>query len=244
MTMALWESLLSTQPNSANSKSSLLDKEGRARGRIIRLAHYIEARAFDLGGRWLVVAQKAVIEALTPHLPKHIKAIETAHFNALSGMNGWRDVRGIIIIGRTQPAPSAVEAMAEVLTRHLPELLAGDWYEKSPSVLNMHGAGEGPCVFSQKGKGGEIINGTDSHPDPIVEAIRWRTCEAKLIQTIGRGRGVNRTAQTPLQIDLMTNILLSFATDEAELFEDFEPTLCDLMAVRCVVNRPGFTGDL
>jgi hypothetical protein len=150
-------------------------------------------------------------------------------------MDGWRDVRGIIIIGRPQPAPSAIEAMAEVLTRHPPATIAGDWYEKFPGVLNMHGTGEGPEVFYQKGDAGEIINGTDRHPDPIVEAIRWRICEAELIQTIGRGRGVNRTAQTPLQIDLMTNILLSFATDEAELFEDFEPTLCNLMAVRGVV---------
>jgi putative DNA primase/helicase len=222
--------------DSANAKSSLLDREGGARGRIKRLAYYVEARAFELGGRSLVVAQQAVIKALTPHLPKHIKAIETAHFNALSGLDGWGDVRGIIIIGRTQPAPSAIEAMTEVLTGRPPEIIeGGGWYEKSTAALNMHGTGEGPAIFSQKGDGGEIIEGTDRHPDPIAEALRWSICEAELIQSIGRGRGVNRTASTPLQVDLLTNVPLPFAIDEAGLFQHFEPALFDLMAARGLV---------
>jgi putative DNA primase/helicase len=221
--------------DSANAKSSLLDGEGGARGRIKRLAHYAEERAFDLGGRLLVVAQKTVVEALTPHLPNHVKAIETAHFNALSGMDGWGDVRGIIIIGRTQPAPSAIEAMAEVLTGRPPEIIEGHWYEKSTAALNMNGTGEGPAIFSQKGDGGDIIGGTDRHPDPIAEALRWRICEAELIQSMGRGRGVNRTAKTPLQIDLLTNVPLPFAIDEAGPFKNFEPTPFDLMAARGLV---------
>jgi putative DNA primase/helicase len=222
--------------DSANAKSSLLDREGGARGRIKRLAYYVEARAFELGGRLLVVAQKAVVEALTPHLPKHIKAIETAHFNALSGLDGWGDVRCIIIIGRTQPAPSAIEAMAEVLTGRPPEIIeGGGWYEKSTAALNMNGTGEGPAIFSQKGDGGAIIGGTDRHPDPTAEALRWRICEAELIQSIGRGRGVNRTAETPLQIDLLTHIPLPCAIDEAGPFKNFEPTPFDLMAARGLV---------
>jgi putative DNA primase/helicase len=184
----------------------------------------------------LVVAQKTVIEALTPHLPKHIKAIETAHFNALSGMDGWADVRCIVIIGRTQPAPSAIEAMTEVLTGRPPEIIEGHgWYEKSTAALNMHGTGEGPCVFSQKGDGGAIIGGTDRHPDPIAEALRWSICEAELIQSMGRGRGVNRTAETPLQVDLLTNVPLPFAIEEAGPFRDFEPSPFDLMAARGLV---------
>jgi putative DNA primase/helicase len=221
--------------DSANAKSSLLNREGGARGRIKRLAHYAEERAFDLGGRLLVVAQKTVIEALTPHLPKHVNAIETAHFNALSGLDGWGDVRCIVIIGRTQPAPSAIEAMAEVLTGRPPEIIEGHWYEKSTAALNMNGTGEGPAIFSQKGDGGAIIGGTDRHPDPIAEALRWRICEAELIQSIGRGRGVNRTASAPLQVDLLTNVPLPFAIDEAGPFKNFEPTPFDLMAARGLV---------
>jgi putative DNA primase/helicase len=221
--------------DSANAKSSLLDGEGGARGRIKRLAYYVEARAFDLGGRSLVVAQKAVVEALAPHLPKHIKAIETAHFNALSGIDRWGDVRGIIIIGRTQPAPSAIEAMTEVLIGRPPEIIEGHWYGKSTAALNMHGTGEGPAIFSQKGDGGAIIGGTDRHPDPIAEALRWSICEAELIQSIGRGRGVNRTAETPLNIDLLTHIPLPCAIEEAGPFKNFEPTPFDLMAARGLV---------
>jgi putative DNA primase/helicase len=144
-------------------------------------------------------------------------------------------VRGIIIIGRTQPAPSAIEAMAEVLTGRPPEIIEGHWYEKSTAALNMNGTGEGPAIFSQKGDGGDIIVGIDRHPDPIAEAIRWRICEAELIQSIGRGRGVNRTAETPLQIDLLTHIPLPCEIDEAGPFKNFEPTPFDLMAARGLV---------
>jgi putative DNA primase/helicase len=126
--------------------------------------------------------------------------------------------------------------MAEVLTGRPPEIIeGGGWYEKSTAALNMNGTGEGPAIFSQKGDGGAIIGGTDRHPDPIAEALRWSICEAELIQSIGRGRGVNRTAETPLQVDLLTNVPLPFAIEEAGPFRDFEPSPFDLMAARGLV---------
>jgi putative DNA primase/helicase len=228
--------------DSANAKSSLLDGEGRKRGRIKRIAHYVEARVFELGGRWLVVAQKDVVEALRPHLPTAALMIDTAHFNALSGLDEWCDVRGIIIIGRTQPSPRTVEAMAEMLTGRPAAVIEGDWYEKTPGALNMHGTGEGPGVFSQKGHGGEIIHGVDRHPDPIAELLRWSICEGELIQTAGRGRGVNRTSEAPLQIDLLTHIPLPFAVAEAGAFADFEPMPLGLLAARGVIPEMGAKG--
>ena len=48
----------------------------------------------------------------------------------------------------------------------------------------------------------------DVHPDPIAEAIRWQICEAELMQAIGRGRGVNRTADTPLDVDILADVCL------------------------------------
>ena len=52
------------------------------------------------------------------------------------------------------------------------------------------------------------------HADPTAEAIRWSICEAELIQAMGRGRGVNRTAENPLQIDLLTDVVLPVTVDE------------------------------
>ena len=54
------------------------------------------------------------------------------------------------------------------------------------------------------------------HADPTAEAIRWSICEAELIQAMGRGRGVNRTAENPLQIDLLTDVVLPVTVDELD----------------------------
>ena len=73
------------------------------------------------------------------------------------------------------------------------------------------------------------------HPDPTAEAIRWSICEAELIQAMGRGRGVNRTAENPLQIDLLTDVVLPVTVSELIDWPDLRPTRRDLMAARGVV---------
>jgi putative DNA primase/helicase len=73
------------------------------------------------------------------------------------------------------------------------------------------------------------------HADLTAEAIRWSICEAELIQAMGRGRGVNRTAENPLQIDLLTDVVLPVTVSELVDWEDLRPTRHDLMAARGVV---------
>jgi len=42
------------------------------------------------------------------------------HFNALSGLDRWGGIGGMIILGRTLPAPNAVELLAKALTGRQP----------------------------------------------------------------------------------------------------------------------------
>lgn len=222
--------------DSANPKSGLLTRlEGgtyKARGRIKRLARYAETRAHELGGTILIIAQKAVREALEAHgLPC---MVQTAHFNALSGLDAFSDVRGLIVIGRTLPGPAVPEMMREILTCEAGQILP-KWYDKADAGLNLDGTGYGPRVYNQNGHGGKITYGRDCHPDEITEKLRWQICEAELLQAIGRGRGVNRGPDNPLQIDILTNCPLPMAVDEAAPFADFEPHPFDLMAARGVI---------
>ena len=53
----------------------------------------------------------------------------------------------------------------------------------------------------------------DQHSDPFVEAVRWQICEAELVQAIGRGRAINRTAETPLDINLLFDTVLPITVD-------------------------------
>jgi putative DNA primase/helicase len=46
-----------------------------------------------------------------------------------------------------------------------------------------------------------------------AEAVRWCICEGELVQAMGRGRGVNRSAATPLEIDLLTDVVLPVTVD-------------------------------
>ena len=76
---------------------------------------------------------------------------------------------------------------------------------------------------------------TEFHVDPIAEAVRWSICEGELIQAVGRGRGVNRTADTVLEIDLLTDVVLPVTVDALVPWSDLKPTRRDLMALSGIV---------
>ncbi|MGU3538895.1 hypothetical protein [Methylobacterium sp. A54F] len=181
-----------------------LDEEGGARRNLKAIHREILRRFIELGrAPLLVVAQKATAEWLRgSRLPDSI-AVE--HFNNLAGLDRYRDVRGLMVIGRTLPSPSAVEALAGALTGRQPALVEG-WYGKAVRGLRTR---------SGSPAGVEC----DVHPDPVADACRWQVCEGELIQAIGRARGVNRTAATPLDIDILANVALPMTVDEVVTWE-------------------------
>jgi hypothetical protein len=83
--------------------------------------------------------------------------------------------------------------------------------------------------------GGLHILPGEKHADPTAEAIRWSICEGELIQAIGRGRGINRTAAAPLEIDLLTDVVLPIAVHAVLPWEDICPSDHDVMAARGVI---------
>jgi putative DNA primase/helicase len=165
----------------------------------------------------------AAIEALRERgLPA---AVSTVHFNALSGLDRWKDVTGLIVLGRTMPPPATVEALAMALTNDVPAPggeRASWWYERAEKRIRLANG-------RTHGLEGEV------HPDPTAEAIRWSICEAELIQAIGRGRAVNRTADTALAIDLLTDVVLPLTVNEVLEWDALRPTRQDVMAVSGVV---------
>jgi putative DNA primase/helicase len=69
----------------------------------------------------------------------------------------------------------------------------------------------------------------------MAEAVRWSICEGELIQAMGRGRGVNRTADTVLEIDLLTDVVLPVTINALVPWSDLRPTRRDLMALSGIV---------
>lgn len=203
------------------------DREHRTSQRHRRdLLTYLRLRAKEL--RWgegkdlLVIGQKAAIDALRSEpLPARVDSV---HFNALSGIDRWGGIAGMVVLGRTLPAPLTVETLAIALTGRAPQREATAsawWYGSIERRIRLAG-------------GSHAVQG-EAHDDPIAEAIRWSLCEGELIQAIGRGRGVNRSAADPLQIDLLTDVVLPVTVDQLLDWQDLVPARRDIMASRGVV---------
>ncbi|MCQ4162162.1 hypothetical protein NON00_19820 [Roseomonas sp. GC11] len=214
-----------TTAHSLTPAREALQREQEAAARHLRqLATLIALRAASLRGRnpsgpdLLVVGQKGALDALRQSgLPANVEAV---HFNALSGLDRWRDVAGLMILGRTLPAPASVEALAAALTNTPPLASRGTvswWYEGVERRIALADGGVHP------------VRG-EAHADPMAEALRWTICEGELIQALGRGRGVNRTAETPLEIDLLTDVVLPVTVHAVLAWEDVRPSRHDMMA--------------
>jgi putative DNA primase/helicase len=220
-------------PTSANALTPAPEAPQRQRDaaatHLREIATLIALRATTLRGRsptppdLLVIAQQAVIVALRQHgLPRNV---DVAHFNALSGMDGWRDVAGLMVLGRTLPAPATVESIAAAVTNRVPATSRGEvawWYASAERQINLADGG----VHRVSGEG---------HADATAEAARWSICEGELIQALGRGRGVNRTVDNPLEIDLLTDVVLPVTVDEVLAWDDVRPSRRDAMAATGVV---------
>jgi hypothetical protein len=82
-------------------------------------------RATRKGGRWLIVTHKGAEEAIKKRF-KVPDFIVLAHFNAVAGRDEWRfgdgetvrgdELRGVIVLGRSEPGPTIVEQQAGGLT--------------------------------------------------------------------------------------------------------------------------------
>jgi putative DNA primase/helicase len=68
---------------------------------------------------------------------------------------------------------------------------------------------------------------------PVAEAVRWAICEGEVIQTIGRARGVNRTAADPCEIIIAADLPLPLAVHEVVPWQ--APDWFDEMALRGAV---------
>jgi len=191
-----------------------------ARSNEDRVREFIGVRANEARpGRVLVVCQLGLeVELKNLGLPENVAL---RHFNDVAGENAYNDIALLIVIGRTDPGPRPIENEARVLFGADIAELPPDarWYPLVERGVQMR-------------DGAVAVIETAAHPDPRAEAVRWQICEAGLMQAIGRGRAVNRTADNPLQIDILTNVPLPIVTDEMTTWELIQPTLAERMRSR------------
>lgn len=129
-------------------------------------------------------AIRAEIEGLGV-LPAHL-VLE--HHGNIAGIDRHRDVGKNIVVGRLLPSPHAVELMAAALSGEAVPPMSRWYAERSVVISDRYGR---KASFKQP-----------IHDHPLAEQIRAAICEDGLNQAIGRARGVNRTANTPVVVEL------------------------------------------
>jgi hypothetical protein len=128
-----------------------------------------------------------------------------------------RGFGSFVSAGRTMPGPLAVERIAEALTGCVIESVGrGRWFDRADATREMV-SGIWPNQTTQF-----IPAEADRHPDPTAEAARWQIAEGELVQIIGRGRGVNRTADDPLEVLLLTDTPVPLPVSETLSSKDIE----------------------
>jgi putative DNA primase/helicase len=184
-------------PDRSFSKSSLTDPKA-----VDRLWQWCAAKAKAGGGKWLVVVQKSVEDAIRSR-HEISDFIALAHHNGVAGIDQWGDVAGLIVVGRTLPPPSAVQSIVGALTgRHVEVSNSPDGWYSARNVVLRDAARNAVTV--------EV----DEADDELAEAVRRSICEDEVHQIIGRPRGVNRTADDPVEIHVLGNLPLGLQIDE------------------------------
>ena len=173
------------------------------------IRRYILQRWFETGRqKSLVITQMGYADWLQGKLPANIAI---GHYNAIAGLDQYRDVRLEILIGRPQPGPKAVEALAATLSGLMPDCIGDgerfNWYPRIRRGIRLED-GSGVAVIGER------------HPDDFCEAIRQQITEAELMQAIGRARAVNRDASSPLlDIDLALDVVLPIVIGEVDIWK-------------------------
>ena len=209
-----------------------------ARNNIGKVARVIEARAAQFRGQGASVGGLGVDVLVITYKPTRLALeekqregllpdnVEFAHYGNLTGLDRWKGVRCVILVGSASKGVPAIERIAELLKGDKLDPVKsayGNWYAQEKVGGRRKGEDTGP----------ELVR--DYHDDPIAEAVRWQLTEGHMVQAWGRGREVRRTVNNPLQIDLIANLPLPLEVDEFVKWADVQPTYLEILAARGVV---------
>lgn len=165
-------------------------------------------------GRTLVITYKDIEDRFAD-----IPNVEVAHFNAIAGLDCYGDVAQIIVIGRPVPDPFSLAHLTGTLFQHAP---SGGYAFANRQVRMRDGSTRSVRCLQ--------------HNDPHAETLRCAICDDEHIQCIGRGRGVNRTTATPLQVHVHADVALPLIHDRVTHWEFERPDVFQEMLLAGVAS--------
>ncbi|MBR0900978.1 hypothetical protein JQ616_38985 [Bradyrhizobium tropiciagri] len=162
--------------------------------------------------------------------------VDTAHFNAIEGIDRWRDAEILVTIGRPLPSPKATEDMAAALTGKPVTLALGPSTRPGGRPQQMIVV-ERPIRLKD---GSELMLPCRVFDAAEAELIRKAVTEAAVVQALGRARGVNRTADNPVEVYMILHdTTVPTSVDAVIQFCDLEPTNIDIMVERGLLPQWG-----
>lgn len=159
----------------------------RRRNRLQDCVDHVRWHALRVAPRRVLVVTYMAIEEAFAGIP----GVETAHFNAIAGLDRYGDVGLLMVIGRPLPSTADLASPCASLFGHLPQ---GRYHTDIAAVHLRNGR--------------SAIIRTLTHVEPDAELLRAAICDDEVIQAIGRGRGVNRTDQNPLEVQVLADVAL------------------------------------
>ena len=190
----------------------------RRANRLQECVDYVRWHALrHAGGRILVITYQGV-EAAFADIP----GVETAHYNAVAGLDRWGDISALFLIGR--PLPSSGD-LGEMTGPLFDRSVQGDYAA--------HDVG----VVLESGRASAIR--AIRHTDPFAEVLRGAICDDEVMQALGRGRGVNRTADTPLEVHVMADVVLPVAYQRVQAWAAVCPDIVqEMLLAGLAVDSP------
>lgn len=158
-------------------------------------------------GRVLVVTYQA-IEAAFSSIP----GVSTGHFKAIAGLDVFKDVALLIVIGRPLPGSDDLAKLTGAYFGHVPK---GKYHTVRSGLLMRDGSRRAISAIE--------------HEDPKAELLRAAVCDDEVIQAIGRGRAVNRTEANSLEVQVLADVALPLAHDSVVPWDSVKPDLMQRM---------------
>jgi len=169
-------------------------EENRRREGLVReLADFVRAHTpVETGDAETLVGSLVVTYDAIEDQFSALPDVRTGHFNAIAGLDTFGKVRSLFVIGRPMPDPREMRADTLALTgRAIPAELP---HQETRGALMADGSGASINVRA--------------YADADLEAVRVAITDAEVIQAIGRGRAINRTAETPLDVFVMADVVV------------------------------------
>ncbi len=153
----------------------------------------------------LVVGNKRAIAALKPE--EH--GGHSAHFAAIRGRNDWSKINTVVVVGREQPSPAAVEKIARAYAAHgdadFESIGSNRYPETTRGIRKRDGSGH-PVKVAY-------------HPNAWADRVLRSIRDTEIAQTIDRIRPIFK--EQPIEVILMSPVAVDLTVDQVVSWSQF-----------------------